>query len=66
MQIILNGEKREVPGSINVSELLSYFKLDNKILVVELNRSILDKENYDQTVLREGDQLEIVHFVGGG
>lgn len=66
MLIVLNGEKREVPDGINVSDLLSYFKLDNKILVVELNRSILDKEQYTETLLHEADQLEIVHFVGGG
>ncbi|WP_281889628.1 sulfur carrier protein ThiS [Paenibacillus sp. YYML68] len=66
MTLVVNGEKRELEGVHTVEELLAYFKLENKILVVELNRNIIERQNYAMTQLQDGDQLEIVHFVGGG
>lgn len=66
MKLIVNGEAREVSGVSTVAELLAFFKLEHKILVVELNRSIIERPLYENTALQEGDQLEIVHFVGGG
>lgn len=66
MQLTVNGELRDVPDVGTVSELLTAFKLENKILVVELNRAIIDRNSYGDTKLQDGDQVEIVHFVGGG
>lgn len=66
MVLTINGERRELPDGTRVNDMLASFKLDNKILVVEVNRVIIDRKQYDQTVLQEGDQIEIVHFVGGG
>ncbi|GMX61145.1 hypothetical protein Elgi_09840 [Paenibacillus elgii] len=66
MRLTVNGEQREVDNAATVAELLSAFKLDNKILVVELNREIIDRTRYEEARLNDGDQIEIVHFVGGG
>jgi len=66
MQFIINGETKEVQDVSTVSDLLSAFNLQNKILVVELNRTIIEKEKYSDTLLSDGDKIEIVHFVGGG
>ena len=66
MRLTVNGEHRDVPDVGTVSELLAAFKLENKILVVELNRAIIDRNSYGDTKLKDGDQVEIVHFVGGG
>jgi sulfur carrier protein len=66
MNLIVNGEERDVPGVTTVSDLLAAFKIDHKILVVEWNRSIVEREQYAHTQLQAGDKLEIVHFVGGG
>jgi sulfur carrier protein len=66
MKLVINGEAREVDGVTTVAELLLFYKLEHKILVVELNRTIIDREAYERTLLQAGDQLEIVHFVGGG
>ncbi|AEI39626.1 sulfur carrier protein ThiS [Paenibacillus mucilaginosus] len=66
MNLIVNGESREVEGAATVAELLSVFKLQNKILVVELNREIVDRSRYEDARLNDGDRIEIVHFVGGG
>jgi sulfur carrier protein len=66
MKLVINGEQREVEDAKNVLELLQVFKIDHKILVVELNREIIERDSYAQTLLHEGDSIEIVHFVGGG
>jgi len=66
MQLMINGETREVADIKTVADLLVSFKIDQKILVVELNREIIERSLYEDTALREGDRVEIVHFVGGG
>jgi sulfur carrier protein len=66
MLLTINGEEREVEQLSTVAELLTLFKLEQKILVIELNRDIIDRDAYANTPLEEGDKLEIVHFVGGG
>lgn len=66
MILKVNGESREVPDGSNVKEMLDHFKIGHKILVVELNREIVDRAAYEKTALSDGDAVEIVHFVGGG
>lgn len=66
MELIINGERRTLPDMANVLELLRHYQLEKKILVVELNRIIVDRERYEDTPLTNGDRVEIVHFVGGG
>lgn len=67
MVLTINGEKRLLDAEVDtISDLLKHFQLEHKILVIELNREIVDRANYSNTHLLDGDQLEIVHFVGGG
>ncbi len=64
--IRLNGKAREVAADITVSGLLDELGLVPGMVVVERNREILARESYAAVRLSEGDQLELVHFVGGG
>ncbi|MCZ8517790.1 sulfur carrier protein ThiS [Paenibacillus filicis] len=66
MRLVVNGEQREVEDVATVEELLRAFKLENKILVVELNLEIVERDAYGATPVKGGDRIEIVHFVGGG
>lgn len=66
MEIKLNGETYESEGPITVAELLNRLEIDGARVAVELNLDILPKDRYSATVLEEGDQVEVVHFVGGG
>ncbi|WP_243292506.1 sulfur carrier protein ThiS [Bacillus sp. FJAT-47783] len=67
MELIINGEALQLPESVKtVSDLLSHFQLDNKIAIVEVNVDIIQKQDYETTMLSNGDKVEIVHFVGGG
>lgn len=67
MKLIINGDAIEIPDSVNtVSELLEHFQLDQKVVIVEKNKEILQKERHMAENVQDGDQLELVHFVGGG
>jgi thiazole synthase len=65
LNITLNGEsKRVAPGS--VLDLLRALALDPKRVAVERNRVIAPRSAHADTKIAEGDEIEIVHFVGGG
>jgi thiamine biosynthesis protein ThiS len=66
LRIILNGETRDVPDSISLSDLLEHLSLAPERLAIEYNGEVVRRADWPRTVLSEGDQLEIVHFVGGG
>ncbi|GAB2557420.1 sulfur carrier protein ThiS [Gracilibacillus alcaliphilus] len=67
MKIIVNGDGLAVSEDIkHIKDLLDYLGVADKPLIVEHNQQILQKEAHEQSVLTEGDKIEIVHFVGGG
>jgi len=65
MKVSVNGEE-QIIASMSVYDFLLSIDCDPKPIAVELNRAILAKKDYRTTFLLEGDQLEIVWFVGGG
>ena len=66
MNIVVNGDPMELPDPTKVADLLTQLRLKPELVVVELNLNILKREELTKAVLKEGDQVEIVHFVGGG
>jgi len=66
MQITLNGEPHEVAGELTVTALLEQLKVDPRRVAVELNLTVLKRATFGETMVRAGDQVEIVNFVGGG
>lgn len=65
MQVKVNGDARELPEGETVRALVMRFNLTPDKVAVELNRRLLRGDKYD-TALKEGDEVEIVTFVGGG
>jgi thiamine biosynthesis protein ThiS len=66
MNILLNGEQKQVPDSITVAGLLEFLKIQHQRVAVELNMEIVKKDQYSQSPLKEGDRLEVVSFMAGG
>jgi len=66
MQIIVNGRPRELKAATSIQELLDQLRLDCMQVVVEHNQKIIPRQRLAETVLQEGDALEVIHFVGGG
>ncbi|AAO53977.1 sulfur carrier protein ThiS [Pseudomonas syringae pv. actinidiae] len=66
MRIQLNGESFELPDGETVTALLTRLDLAGRRVAVELNLDIVPRSQHVSTVLREGDQVEVVHAIGGG
>lgn len=66
IRIRLNGKERELDAGHTLTTLLGSLELHPRMVVVELNREIVDRERYDEVGVTEGDTIELVHFVGGG
>lgn len=65
--ITINGEEHVgLPTGLSVDDLLEHLNLPKLKIAVERNREIVSKSGYAKTVLLNGDQLEIIHFIGGG
>lgn len=65
--IQLNGKSTELPETVqSIQDLLELYSLENRIVVVEMNKEIVYKEQYASQMLSDRDAIEIVHFVGGG
>ncbi len=64
--IFLNGEIREAPENLTLQGLLEWLNMPLDRVAVEVNREIARRTRWAETPIREGDRLEIVHFVGGG
>lgn len=66
MKIVLNGEPHDVAGPLTLTALLAHLKVDPRRVAVEHNLNVVKRANYDSTRIEEGDEIEIVNFVGGG
>jgi thiamine biosynthesis protein ThiS len=66
LQITLNGDTHEVAGPLTVTELLAQLNIDARRVAVEHNLVVLKRDTFANTTVREGDEIEIVNFVGGG
>ncbi|HEX8196982.1 MAG TPA: sulfur carrier protein ThiS [Pyrinomonadaceae bacterium] len=66
MTVIVNGETRQIPENTNLARLLEILELASARVAIELNQSVIRRGEWENTVLRENDRIEIVHFVGGG
>jgi thiamine biosynthesis protein ThiS len=66
LRITLNGDGHEIAGPLTVTELLAQLSIDARRVAVEHNLIVLKRHTFDTTLVREGDSVEIVNFVGGG
>lgn len=66
MRLSVNGESQEVDAPCSVAELIVRLGLEPNSVAVERNRAVVPRARHAQEQLAEGDELELVHFVGGG
>ena len=64
-KLLINGEEKQV-SSTTVQALILELELEGKRVAVELNKQIVPRSTYPEQKLSAGDQIELVHFVGGG
>lgn len=66
IQIRLNGDRHELAGASDIHALLAELGLDPRMVAVERNRLVVKRAAYQGTPVNDGDEIEIVAFVGGG
>jgi sulfur carrier protein len=66
MQVHVNGETRDIPGELSLVELLDHLALPSRLLAIELNKEVVRKKDWEDTLVKDADVIEIIHFVGGG
>jgi sulfur carrier protein len=64
--IQLNGDPYVIEGDARLTSLIEALKMKPSRIAVELNREVVPKADYGNVTLREGDELELINFVGGG
>jgi sulfur carrier protein len=65
MRIRLNGEERDVDAA-SIAELVASLGLEGRMIAVERNLEVVPKSRYSETLLQDGDRIEVVHMIGGG
>ena len=65
MEVVLNGERRQLPDGLNLEGLLQHLQIKSERVAIEHNRRIVKREDWPTVQVQAGDELEIVHFVGG-
>ena len=63
---MLNGDPYDVPGPVTIAGLLERLDIDSRRVAVERNLVVLKRALFETTEVSDGDQIEIVNFVGGG
>ena len=66
MRVYVNGESRELSGTPSLSELITQLDLPVARIAVELNREVVRRSEWSDTMLKDEDRIEVVQFVGGG
>ncbi len=66
INVTVNGEKQHIKAGMSISALLNMMNISSQRVAIEYNMEILDKNKFDTVLLKEGDSLEIITFVGGG
>ncbi len=66
MRLMINGNDQSFADSLTLAQLIEHLGMKDDRVAVELNREIVSRTQWQETSLKDGDRLEIVHFVGGG
>jgi thiamine biosynthesis protein ThiS len=66
LQLQVNGERCEVADILSLQQLVAHLNLPPERIAIELNHEVVRRSEWEATILREDDRVEIVHFVGGG
>ena len=66
MQLNINGETREFSDGASCADLVAILELDVRKIAIERNLEVVPRDTFAEVTLQDGDNLEIIHFIGGG
>ncbi|PAF53944.1 thiamine biosynthesis protein ThiS [Helicobacter sp. 13S00482-2] len=66
MKLIINGENKDFSQTLNIQQILDYLEIESKVVAVALNSLVVKKQDWNNTIPKDGDKLEFLQFMGGG
>ena len=66
IKITVNGKQMQIIPKLSMKNLITKLKMPVNKIAIELNKKIIDKKRISKIQLKNGDKIEIVHFIGGG
>ena len=66
MQIYVNGDPKSFSDGLTLLDLINQIEMPAQRIAVELNREVVRRSDWEKTLVKDGDKIEIVQFVGGG
>ena len=66
INVYINGDKKLISVSSNLSDVLKNFEIDANKIAIEINKKVIPKSLYKNTLIKNEDKIEIVQFIGGG
>ena len=66
IQVFINGKKKYFSENNNLFSLLNFLQIEKNGIAIEINQIVVPKSQYKNKIIRNGDQIEIVQFIGGG
>jgi thiamine biosynthesis protein ThiS len=66
MKVFVNDEEKDLKSAISLAALITELELPVARIAIELNREVVRRSDWERTMLKDDDRIEIVHFVGGG
>ena len=66
IQVFINGKKKYFSKNNNLFSLLNFLQIEKNGIAIEINEIVVPKSQYKDKIIMNGDQIEIVHFIGGG
>ena len=66
MQVTINGEARNLNGQLSIRDLLKELQVEEKVVALSINASLVKRDTWDSTLIKENDKIELLQFMGGG
>ncbi len=66
MKITINGEEREISEGTTLQKLIEQLGLEDKVMAAAVNMEVVKQQKWSETILQDGDKIELLDFVGGG
>lgn len=66
IKVLVNGKDEEIESGLTISEFLKKRRIRPEVVTVEINDRIIEKKNFENTVIKENDRIELVFYMGGG
>ena len=66
MNLTVNGEARNFEQEVSLVQIMKQLKIEDQVMAAAVNMEVVKKELWDDYMLKDGDKIEMLHFVGGG